>query len=613
MRHWRTMPLVTLLILCNLSFIQTSTASEVRGYFVDRPNFVDLSSGLTSSCALSDSGEVWCWGDNKNFQVTNKVNTFEASPVKHNLVEKAYSVAAGSQHSCAVVRNQRVVCWGANNWGQLGAALLPIEREKSAIPEYVQGLVGAIEVFAGRDHSCGLTFNKELYCWGSNSDGQLGKPPSMVGRVGATQLNEVADRIELKNVADVSLGNSHSCALDSDGFVYCWGSNIYGQLGRGWTRDDLYVPKVVPNLTKIVELDSGGDTTCARSSAGKMFCWGKGDVGQIGNSDSVSYAIPVEVNFGQLAGNLKNSLIVVESMSSGPASTCAKLKNNGVYCWGSFSFAQVGTENSPTLRSLNPAVLAQTGLNTVTALDSGLNFTCALHEQISCWGQNNLGQLGRGTTSIFGTTALIMNPTWDLSPNTISFSIKDNVVTIEWPVVGVSQKYARVVGRQDELLCQSAVLTKCEFFWSTGQDSQVTLYLTVLDGLSQARTTRAVVDITLDVLESAVSKERTVLRDAKAKEVFDEIQRQKDFEKLSLLNNILSRSEEAYALAYKEMEIKEEKNFIAIDRKNVSRDLASLKFDALSESITSMNSLFKEIGNLLRDLFSLKKRDKKGA
>ena len=245
--------------------------------------------------------------------------------------------------------------------------------------------VKAISFSAGQYINCALTETGGVKCWGYNYYGQLGDgtkddrhTPVDVAGLGS-------------GVAAISAGYKHTCALTSLGAVKCWGDNTFGQLGNGTTTQSS-TPVNVSGLSSGVSAISVGEFhTCALTTTGGVKCWGDNSSGQLGVGDTtmVYSSIPVNVS-GLLSG--------VGFISAGGSHTCALTTTNGVKCWGDNSFGQLGDGTAVTkFAPVNVAGLS----NGVSAIRAGGSHTCALTtgSGLLCWGRNDYGQLGDGTTT----------------------------------------------------------------------------------------------------------------------------------------------------------------------------------------------------------------------
>jgi alpha-tubulin suppressor-like RCC1 family protein len=223
-------------------------------------------------------GNLKCWGSsyaNKPISVFGETDKF-------------ISVAVGSGHSCLLDKNFGVKCWGNNSSGQLGVADLT-GITKSA-PVNVDGLSsGVIQVAVGGSHSCALLATGGVKCWGQNGKGQVGN-----GTV--DDQSSPVDVTGLQSgVRAISLGAEFSCALLESGAVKCWGLNSAGQLGDG-TNENRQAPVVVSSFSlPINSISTGKNYACALDQESVAWCWGDNVWGQLGDRDDLARNSPVKV------------------------------------------------------------------------------------------------------------------------------------------------------------------------------------------------------------------------------------------------------------------------------------------------------------------------------
>ena len=344
---------------------------------------VAISAGGGQTCALTQAGEVRCWGKNGYGQLGDGTGRQRTRPVKvRGLSGKAVALSVGSRHACAVLTTGAVECWGANYWGQLGDGTV-LQRSR-AVP--VRGLAGrAIAISAGRYYTCAALHNGRVECWGSNFYGQLGSrgPGYSVKPIPVTLLSSPA--------VAVAAGGRHTCALTSKGTVQCWGTNGSGQLGVGAATD---VSKPIDTLSgHPVAVSSGEYHACALMAEGSVDCWGSNFFGQLGSGTQFASSTPVSTR-----GLSRPALAV----SSGESHTCALLEGASVECWGWNEFGQLG-DGTTTDRSDTTETAELDG--EPIAVAAGGRHTCALvtrsmhADSVQCWGVNNRGQVGDGTTA----------------------------------------------------------------------------------------------------------------------------------------------------------------------------------------------------------------------
>lgn len=436
-----------------------------------------VSAGDSHVCALSYTGKVHCWGSNAAGQLGNGTSVDSETPVEVSGIDQAMRISAMGDRTCAVISGGTVKCWGALDYGFDGTGI------HSLVPVAVDGMTTADTVSVGGRHNCVLTASGEAFCWGGNWNGELGvatlgdgnwlAPVTVsgvsnaraiseyayhsclvtteggVGCWGSNLLGELGDGTSISRALPVAasgisdattviVSSNHSCTLLADGSVSCWGGNAYGQLGDGSTTDSL-VPVAARGIDGAVALATAGSMavsstfSCAVLASGGMQCWGQSDYGfgdgitesalpvaVAGISDAA--AVSLDTNhgcvlllggkvrcwgfnfFGALgdgSGNMSTTPVEVagitdaSQVSTGHDFSCALLTTGSVKCWGWNEFV------APTPGGMNYALtpVEIAGIGTGAAIASGANHSCVVLTTgaVRCWGRNGSGQLGNGT------------------------------------------------------------------------------------------------------------------------------------------------------------------------------------------------------------------------
>jgi len=388
---------------------QKSLQQTIPPALVPLDGIVQVTAGAYHTCALSTVGEVKCWGLNDYDQLGDGSRTNKSTPV--NVVGLGGSVAsleAGYYHTCVLSTTSGVKCWGFNGNGQLGDGTIVNKNT----PVDVIGLGSGVTAIATGDyHTCALTTAGGVKCWGYNSFGQVGD--------GSTeQRNTPVGVLGLDSgVVAIAAGGYHTCALTTAGGVKCWGHNESGQLGDGNTTDKSTPVDVVGLGSGVAAIAAGGHPilgshTCVLTTAGGVKCWGYNASGQLGDDTTANKSTPVDV-VGLGSG--------VAAIAAGSQHTCVLSTVGGVQCWGHNDYGQLGDGTSGNHRTTPVGVV---GLgSSVATIDAGYWYTCAVSTAggVKCWGYNNFGQLGDGTTANKSTPVDVLVD--NTAPTANSFAI----------------------------------------------------------------------------------------------------------------------------------------------------------------------------------------------
>jgi alpha-tubulin suppressor-like RCC1 family protein len=258
-----------------------------------------ISAGDGHSCALTNGGAVLCWGYNKYGQLGDGTTTNSSTPVAvSGLDGPVVAISAGTLDTCALITGGSLRCWGYNANGQLGNGT----TTDSSTPVTPSGLNnGVVAVSTAGWHTCALTSDGAVRCWGKNFSGELGDGTTTNSStpVGVIGLNS--------GVTAIGVGEAHSCAMSSGGGMQCWGDNGHGQLGDGTTTNSSTPVGVIGLNSGITAFSAAGADNCALPGGGGLQCWGDNGFGGLGDGTTADRPTPVEVHFGQTATGLKSS------------------------------------------------------------------------------------------------------------------------------------------------------------------------------------------------------------------------------------------------------------------------------------------------------------------
>ncbi|QJR16528.1 RCC1 domain-containing protein [Usitatibacter palustris] len=353
-------------------------------------NVTAVTAGSTHTCALR-STDVVCWGWNAFGQLgigtfTNTPSPTPGQPVP-GLGGTPSAISAGEFHTCALTAAGGVKCWGRNGQGQLGDGTW---TDRITPVDVVGHTSGVAKISAGYDNTCVVTTSGAVSCWGV---GGAGHAPIASGAV------------------DVKTGYSHACALTAGGGVKCWGQNSLGQLGDGTFTPSNAPRDVVGLASGVAAIAVGVNHSCALTTAGGVKCWGSNQGMQMGTPfvPTGSVNTPMDIQ-GQTSGRV--------AISANSLHMCSVTTAGAVWCWGDNPYGQVGHG----LLIMIPGPTEVSGLSSGAAsVAAGVNHTCAVRTngQVLCWGNNDFGQVGIGTT---GGNVLQPSTVLVLAPNTITFA-----------------------------------------------------------------------------------------------------------------------------------------------------------------------------------------------
>jgi alpha-tubulin suppressor-like RCC1 family protein len=331
------------------------------------------------------ASQAQCWGSNTNGQLGNGTATDSRTPVNVTGIRTAKALGAGQDHSCSLLVDGTVQCWGWNAYGQLGNnsttdSFTPVTVFKTVSPT-VSALTNVASLAVGRDHSCARLANGTVWCWGLNSDGQLGNGNTVDSPIPVPVTG-------ITTAIAVTAGDYHSCAVQADGSVWCWGRNDNGQLGNNsiiaaWT------PAQVSGISTATVIAAGGSHSCARLDDGRVECWGLNSSGQLGDGTFKESHMPVFVS----------GLATATAIAVGNAHSCARLSDNKVWCWGQNNYGQLGNDSTDNVST--PVNVS--GIDDAVDVVASGDHSCALLSvlnsdgKIECWGLNADGQLGNGS------------------------------------------------------------------------------------------------------------------------------------------------------------------------------------------------------------------------
>jgi alpha-tubulin suppressor-like RCC1 family protein len=341
--------------------------------FVTPIVYNSFATGANHVCAVANNRHAYCWGKNDDAQIgTGSASFIEPVPRRVGVAMPLNAVSAGSAHSCAIDQTGAVWCWGRETNGRLGRGGAP---SNPAIPQIVSSTAQFTQVAAGGAHTCGLDTSGVAMCWGAGGSGQLGdgagmdrSTPAGVGSDarwlvistgalhtcavatdqtawcwGGNSSGQVGDRTTADEIfpttigsgqtfTTISAGGSHSCAVVAGGAPNCWGANSRGQTGTGLPDSLVLVPTAVAGGFTFRTISAGGQHSCGITTDSLAYCWGANTSGQLGDSSQIDRPTPVLVHGG----------LRFTELHAGAAFTCGLTDGLVLYCWGDGTQGQLG-------------------------------------------------------------------------------------------------------------------------------------------------------------------------------------------------------------------------------------------------------------------------------
>jgi alpha-tubulin suppressor-like RCC1 family protein len=383
----------------------------------DLDNGVSVDAGVNHTCAITSSGGMYCWGENAWGQLGNgkrqRYNS-RAVEVKHPEnsslpISDVTMMAVGSKETCAVMKD-RLYCWGASGIGLiqnssvLANSLDLLESNLTDFKAFPSGFSTDYQA-----HTCYINTSDKVKCIGNNQFGQLGQNNRDSLDVASLVKNE-DNSGELSNISSLSVATGHNCAISS-GQAYCWGGGSYvlGD-GGGYVEKSLpvkVIKKAGGDLNSLDTVAAGSYHSCAKETSGKIWCWGTNTYGQLGANDTSIHLGAVEVYKDNLSGGTElfttGSKIAVSSYNS-----CAIDNTGQVWCWGrGYSGANANASSANTsfaTRAYRDNLAGgQTLINDAIDITSGPYGFCVIRDntnkEVWCWGLAAYGNLGNGSTA----------------------------------------------------------------------------------------------------------------------------------------------------------------------------------------------------------------------
>lgn len=356
------------------------------------PKFATVSVGSEAghSCALTTDGVAYCWGGlNSTGELGNGSVRVSGGPLTPDTTERRRvtgdvrfrTISVGSGYTCGTTADAAVYCWGVN---QAFNATGPI-NQGTPTPTLLAGARWSA-VSAGMAGPCGIVPEGGASCGARSADGY-----GILAIASAPRFDSFSHYQTIVSSGGPATKPTfryyqHQCAI-SDGSVYCWGENAQGELGNG-TQLAATAPTRIASPLQFTRVGTGVFHSCALAADGSAWCWGAGFFGALGNGGATGSTTPVQVTGG----------LRFKTLSVGLYHSCAVATDGTAYCWGLNSAGQLGS--TATADRYTPSPSAVGGGLRWKEVSAAARHSCGIStaSRLYCWGTNEFGQLGDGTT-----------------------------------------------------------------------------------------------------------------------------------------------------------------------------------------------------------------------
>ena len=380
--------------------------------------------GYENTCVLIEGGRVRCWGANGKGELglgnTEPIGDNETPGTVEDVLLglPVLDLSVGDSHACVVLDDANARCWGSGASGRLGISnVATVGDDESPMQDVLAG-DGVVEIDAGGSHTCARLVDGSMRCWGAGFGGALGygNPDT----IGDDEHPVTIDVVPVgASILAQATGIGHTCVITSEGAVRCWGAGGSGQLGYGNVEDvgvantpaevgdAAVVPADVDADAAAIALALGQNISCALYEGGEVLCWGVGFTGALGQGSTADIGDDeLPSSFGAI--ELGAPAIAI---SAGDSHVCALLDTHEARCWGANTAGQLGLGTLDNLGDdeLPTAVAAIDLGGPIAHIDAGGIHTCAIVEttnELYCWGLGSSGQLGYANTANVGDDEL---------------------------------------------------------------------------------------------------------------------------------------------------------------------------------------------------------------
>ncbi len=358
-----------IILMANMSFVQADTQNQIN---FNKMGYKEIAAGMYQTLAIDESGNLWSWGLNNNGQLGNGGEVDVNNPVQIKPGTKFTQVSAGNLFCLALDEDGNIWSFGTNGVGQLGVDGIT----KSNEPVKIASETTFKSISAGSSHGLAIDINNNLWSWGLNSNGQLGNGTNDNSNTPVQIMSDI-------NFTEITAGYNSSAAISTTGALYTWGENSEGQLGDG-TNEASSTPKNIETsktYTK-VQMSKGGNYTLAIDTEGKLYAWGNNQYGQLGNETFENSNTPIAIMEDKQ----------IKEITLGYNHTLAIDTEGKLYAWGANGEGKLGTGNE--ILTNTPVQISEdktfkkvsAGWNHTVAIEE--------NGSLYVWGGNESGELG---------------------------------------------------------------------------------------------------------------------------------------------------------------------------------------------------------------------------